>query len=528
MAQDPIVTGAGTPGEITWDIERTSISTLPSQVPKSWAAIPNLPASTGRVPGQYSAKWQRTADNGIAISDVRFVDDSSAEHRMAELLEWHNLRLLAIDDTTGKITESVQVPLDTPREVLLLNAAGLRTKRPKWFAWGVSASFYIPKLVISKITYALDVTLGFAFSPPRYDQDPGGLVLALKAYPTLTFKLSPHISVGTLNGTTSVAADLKLDFAPRLTSDSQHRPDEPNKSYYLPESRHDTNVVGVYCDTNGVGRTQPGPPFFPDWDRVFDYVDVDIQTERVFDAVIFPSTKTNDTVFTLNWPLGKGTLQCKREMRQGEYDNLHIHPYVGFDDPAADKGRADQTHAMIEAPIGNDEVVHMHWRWGTKLALPGKAKVQPDFAGFNANDEPNQWAGNPLLPWRQSLKIRLTHPDTKIAWTDADTWTSTGKALDPKRTSVWYCAVAHTPDYNSLVQFFGHGFGLGYQFKGAGTWPFSITAEDLLGWPKWALCYHSLRWNGDGVQRVPSESDKPGLSRNNIDNTDPAHNKAKL
>jgi hypothetical protein len=116
-------------------------------------------------------------------------------------------------------------------------------------------------------------------------------------------------------------------------------------------------------------ESPPGiaPPRFPIWNRVFDYAEPDLQREYAFVAVN-PFLVTKEDPFTVASFTPPSDVGQKKEFeiarcdRQGEFDNLHIHPYVGFDDPAGAGKTGDQTKSMVEAPIAADECIHLHWR----------------------------------------------------------------------------------------------------------------------------------------------------------------------
>jgi hypothetical protein len=164
----------------------------------------------------------------------------------------------------------------------------------------------------------------------------------------------------------SFAADLKLVLAPRLSRPDQHRPAQFPNTF-----RRDTNVVSVFSDTNTLTRGIPGQfvllgPNKPFWDRVFDYAEPDLHSEMEFDAVVFPRSLASTNPFIVASP-ATTLLQCQRVGGQGEFDNVHIHPWVGLDDPSSGGGTNPTSPALVEAPLAADEVIHMHWRWGVGI-----------------------------------------------------------------------------------------------------------------------------------------------------------------
>jgi hypothetical protein len=245
----------------------------------------------------------------------------------------------------------------------------------------------------------------------------------------------------------------------------------------------------------------------------------------------------------------KSVFEIARCDRQGEYDNLHIHPYVGFDDPAGAGKTDDQGKPMVEAPIAADECVHLHWRWGKNL--PGSA-ITPNLAkalrGYSKDNQPNFTDGAPLIPANQTLRIKISKSRLTAAEAAKDNSDDSSEALDISATGVWYCAVVANPAPSAMNLFFGHGYAVSLGWPGGGTKALTVvggiivgfvnplagagltvfgasggtkvTNADLLDDPTSLLVfsYHSLRYDG-GKAKIPVASDFPNLSKNRVDPT---------
>jgi hypothetical protein len=255
--------------------------------------------------------------------------------------------------------------------------------------------------------------------------------------------------------------------------------------------------------------------------------------------VVYPRTATDSREFTVNWqaawptgvvvqdPRRMGRLKVVRVPGQGEFDNLHIHPYLGFDDPRGAGETTNRSFALTEAPLGGDEMVHMHWRWGLHLAKTAASEhLARTIMGYSADPtDPEPWhkvPGAPLIPANQSLRIKICRPDE-----------DDNKPWDHERTGVIYRATAHEVEFGKPSQFCGHGLGLAFHLEEL-LFNATITNQDLLGLGFRPLgspvaapgsSYHSFRWatfvlsapNDRRLwQRVPWAGDIPGLSRNRL------------
>lgn len=538
------ITDRGKPTQIVWFTEANDVRRLPGQnialgvlpVPRKGGdtrVISQVFAPVSGVSGDpdlaafYQADWFLTPSTGLAVENVRLVQRASPAdqvHNIVESMQWQHFRL--IGDRGPNAFPALEFPLQDSAcaEPYLINAPGLGRDN-KLFAWAAGASFgpfHIPHPSIPSTIYTVTVNQSFIFGAPAADIEPSASVIAVKVTPVLTVTIESSEPINF--PPPSFAADLRLVFAPRLT-----RPDQHRLPKFFPNSpRRGTNVVNLFCDTNDLTRPVPGQGTFipnsPDWDAIFDYAEPELSTEISFDAVVFPDFQVSNQPYFLVGPAGtlKSPMLCSRVNGQGEFDNIHIHPWVGFDDPSGASATADQTHALVEAPLAADEVIHMHWRWG--VPIPEAAKTQGErlartFRGYSAQGVPNVQNGAPLIPPNQSLRMKISHPQHDVN-------DPTGGPLDRSQTVVWYSPTFHNPQNRGYTQFCGHGFAYAYRLRDLIP-PFigpAVTNADLLDDPLVAPSYHSVRWNGSAAQKVPTASKVPGLSRNRLGPGSPDQN----
>lgn len=530
-----MITDRGKPTQITWQQDAAQVQVLPSSVPRANSGatrigpmqpLPAVPGVTDDpdLPGSFQADWFLSASDGLTVTGVRYIQTAASPptleaHAVVEFMQWRHLRLIIDRGPTPFPVLLVPLPDTSCSEAFLITLPGVRADG-KVFAWAAGASFgpiHVPDPGTPATIYTVVVSQAFLFGAPAADIEPSKSAVAVKVYPVLTVTVESSDPIGF--PPPSFAADLRLLFAPRLTRDDQHRP----AAQFPDTGRRGTNVVNMFCDANDLTRGIPGGFTKPTWDVVFDYGEPDLSNETEFDAVVFPRAQVQTNPYTLTGPVTSQLkiLPCQRVGGQGEFDNIHIHPWVGFDDPS-DAANTGQTNiALIEAPLAADEVIHLHWRWGvpipvaaatnTHLTPTDRDTLARSFRGYSAQGDANVLDGGPLIPPSQSLRVKIAHPQHDVA--DA-----TGGPLDPTQTVVWYSPTFHVPANHGYTQFCGHGFSLAYRLKDLPT-PFFLPDQhnaDLLDAPSLLLSYHELRWNSGGAQRVPTASSLPGLSRNRL------------
>ena len=548
MMDSILTTGRLTQNEIDWTVGAGSTRIPPLSAPTTPTPLSVSPKlSSSLVNGTLSLEWWVDPANGLSLQNVQFTEGTSspvfklgAVHVLARYLQWRNLRLI-FDGTTVVVPLTPPPPLANPcTEIVIINGIGERKKIKKQFGFALTATFLLAKIDDPRsagISYGVTVQYAYLFGMPVGDQEPSGKAHAIKVYPTLTVSL---VANGTVPGTPpDIAADLKMVHAPQVTRDVD--PTTDHNGERLPAASYKTTGDGFWsplgvvsflaCDTNQTTRPEPGksfPPNPPRWDWVFDYLIPGIRNEVLIDAVVYPRAAPGPRPsFAIPWspafPSGDsspgGTLTCFRESGQGEYDNIHITPYLGFDDPTTDdptKPTAASIFPWIEAPLAADEVIHLHWRWGT--GIPTQAihnNTSPDgFRGWETSPTPpnnapqsNKIDGAPLIPPNQSLRVKVARSDA--AGDNTDDPSSPPAFITTDAVTVWYMATAHQPAIGTYSQFFGQGFGLAMHLEPLSAFGLKqenwelLTHNALLG--QTIPNYHDYRWNG-GKQRIPLTS----------------------
>jgi len=506
-----------------------------------------LPASStlssSSVAGTLALEWWLDPTNGLSMQNVTFTETSpgwktGAVHKLAQYLQWRNLRLI-FDGT------AVPVPLNNAKysEIAFINAVGDRSWDHKQFGFALTTQAFVdvadPRPA-ANVTYRVLVQYAYLFGMPATDQEPTHKAHAIKVFPTLTVTLDVN---GTVPGTLpDIAADLKMQHAPVVTRNADPTTDQlgerlPAKSYNPTADGFwkPGNVVSFLgCDTNDASRPEPGVgtivPNPPDWDNVFDYLVPGIRNEMFIDAVVYPrGTRGTRPSFTIPWSPANNPLTCYREPGQGEYDNIHITPYLGFDDPTTDDPsapRAASNYPWIEAPLAADEVIHLHWRWGSSVPTQAQHNNTPPqgFMGWgdlpttpgSPPPEANQLAGAPLIPPNQSLRLKVTRSDAVGDNTNDPSGSPAVMTTDA--VTVWYMATSHQPAIGTASQFFGQGFALAMYLEMLGTWPKTLQNWELLTKNTFAHNYHNFRWTTTGgKQRIPFvQFGEPAISRNQL------------
>jgi hypothetical protein len=549
-----MTTGIGTQNEINWTIAGPPVPMTPGSAPSIPTALPVTPTlSSLLVAGTLALEWWLDPTNGLSIQNVTFTETSpawkpGAVHTLAQYLQWCNLRLI-FDGTAAP------VPFTDPKswiEVGMINGVGTRKSDSKQFGFALTLHLICtvddPRAV--GVSYTVDIQYAYLFGMPKSDQEPSHSAHAIKVFPTLTVTLNVK---GTVPGTLpDIAADLKMIHAPGVTRNADPVTDHSGQRLPDPSYKPTKPTAGVFwdkggvvsflaCDTNDPSRKEPGAgtivPNPPDWDYVFDYLVPGIRQEMLIDAVVYPrGLRGTRPSFTIPWATAEtNPLMCYREPGQGEYDNIHITPYLGFDDPNTDDPSAPTAMSIfpwIEAPLAADEVIHLHWRWGS--AIPTQAAHNnTDPKGFEGWQDqpaapgsspplPNQIAGAPLIPPNQSLRIKVTC--NNATGDNTNDPSSAPAAITKDAVVVWYMATAHQPAIGTPVQFFGQGFGLAMYME-------TIGKGRVLSLNNWELLvhntflgqtvpnYHDFRWNptGGGKQRIPFvQFGEPAISRNQL------------
>jgi hypothetical protein len=217
------------------------------------------------------------------------------------------------------------------------------------------------------------------------------------------------------------------------------------------------NVAGFFTDSNASAfdrrrlRTNTVFPKTnrPDWSIIFDYVSPDLKKEQEIVGVYGPAESTADPirhhkhsrvrVDRYAWPPNQSEhkILLVKVPRQGSYDNIHLHHFMGKDLASATK---------VGAPFCGEACFHLHWRWAPlsvavaePVPLPGgRGHYYRGWGRELKNSMAGSTFGAPLIPPNQHLSVALTHPDTTRHNGERVLDPANIKDLDHLVKAIWY------------------------------------------------------------------------------------------
>jgi hypothetical protein len=300
--------------------------------------------------------------------------------------------------------------------------------------------------------YRIVVCISLVCCAPRYDFDPGSVLLGARFYPLI--EVISNKSLGSLLSHVRLARPERT--MPGMRSDMMEL------------------ISGItVTDRNGV------LPLLPYWSGIFDYYNMAAQgSYRMAEAIQgrFASTRTDDhTRQTLSDgdSLPYVTTSVIKQPGQGQFDSIHLAPkmfYVPFVSsslPATDvvgpdgNARASTGRYVSMAPFCQHDCLHMHWRWSTFY----DSKWNCGWTERNGEYVPYAVAGAPLVPPNQSVVAGVYGSTLEIETT----------AQSP-RAGVW--------------QYIHHN-GLGYAVGMASEVKLLFPALSVISWPE---LYDKLRF----------------------------------
>jgi hypothetical protein len=268
---------------------------------------------------------------------------------------------------------------------------------------------------------------------------------------------------------------------------------------YIQGGKVKGNIVGFYADSNK-GTLQPhkvddgrklttyqfDPAYAPDflgkspspfWQNIFDYASYGLETEKEFIAVYgnnsdeldpsnFGKFKNERKDENFNYPLSSSNTKLTLDKidRQGYYDNLHLHGYLGH--------YLDNQKLVVHAPICGYCCFHLHWRWsklnyeisnsnlfkGSSNGTLDQFDIEEEnYLGWSdyesQSDSKNSFvkasgAGRVLIPPNQQLKIAVTHPNKSPIDEEYNVIGNTTEKLDLERKCIWYSVNINNLDKN--------------------------------------------------------------------------------
>ncbi len=266
------------------------------------------------------------------------------------------------------------------------------------------------------------------------------------------------------------------------------------------------NILGFYTDSNNTdnatGRIRgpylgPAGIEIPCWFNIFDYGNYDVQNAMQFIAIHGPQTpKTSKvangkfqsikTAVTYPSVATPNRYRVSKFPRQGAYDNIHLHGYLGH------YLNEDGTTGPLvaHAPICGYCCFHLHWRWSPVNVKVANGPVKNGLVGkgFNNSDNFKGWSnttanaveGRALVPPNQHINLAVTTASPSFSPVTEDgnilsqtsssptSWngnvlTSTA-ALDTDKKCIWYCCdiLERGPEQTHVVMEQGCGYAFNY------------------------------------------------------------------
>ena len=363
------------------------------------------------------------------------------------------------------------------------------------------------------------------------DIDPGGIVDAVKLYPelALTWTRGGTFRARSFRGCVRIVAD----------------------NYRMPDPPHQRNVPGLFIDTN-VGFIDPErrlkspntlqrttqselvsqgviPPF-PNWSYIFDYHSGGIMTEMEIAAVYGPGTPqwSTERRGRMNW--STGVLNVAKAPRQGAYDSIHMHGYMG-DDPHGG--------ALVHAIFCGEACFHLHWRWGALAGIAPLVSNPERFRGWSQT--PGHIVAHsdiaaPLIPPNQSLRVAITQPSRAR---DASGFVigagavARGNPLPPdeRQRAVWCTVDISDPGADEPQVIMEHGIGWAFAYHpvtaaimadfilalreldASSTLMTLVPSRTVSADDLFHRLYAYMRWFDDGVEQVPQGIVAPALEQ---------------
>ncbi|MEM6269773.1 MAG: hypothetical protein AAF998_10065 [Bacteroidota bacterium] len=363
---------------------------------------------------KWDYKHDLNATDGIVFKDakIKWQDGSSTSHsNVFKRLEFVDLKIIWDDNTFNDIDLGADIAA----------AGGSGSAVTVQYKYGGKHRLYdfqrghklsinrkFPNASNVQWEYWIDITV--CFRDVEADFEPGGALEAMKVFPEITFKWQGY--QGFTKKVKEFQGTVKITKNPMSSGNNNNYCNFFTDSNYpqKPSIRKGQKLVDFlpWAGAYVAGFTM----LYPSWSYIFEYVHTEIQNSVEHTMVIGPASgmPAKEKSRSLKYPnpeatsLGGWDYECTKEPRQGAYDNIHTHGYMGM------HHKGDTSKRIMMAPFCQESCVHMHWRWGVEgtkvagIAFNGTSPVM--FKGWSKSKK-KAVMGAPQIPPNQELKVKV-------------------------------------------------------------------------------------------------------------------------
>lgn len=405
--------------------------------------------------------WKFTLDvslaHGLRLLNVKHVDGAGTgsmnmamENKIAREIRFRDLRVVLDDDTSHDL--NIADAFSAGNVEVRYGTLGRQKHDSLWqFGFRLSAEFEVANKVRVTVVQAI------ALRGANADFDPTVAVVAMKAYPQLSFEwqaIDNTSSVKSFHGT--IWQDLEPISSMSHGGGHDAPPSAEVFSSWFSEIDFKTNA---HWYPFRLKHNSPLPPstffagLFSHWYPQPENEEKEIIGARRVEGNIWAGAATSGRSGTFDWQAAETfrpavSVNVTRARREGQYDNLHTHGWMGW----TQVPRGSQTVPRVMAPACGEACIHIHWRWFEEAYLQNGLQVgwgsAEKYAGWGDNPLTAQAAsvgGNPMIPPNQRLRVAVTNSNTNRA-SDSSVLggatihhgATTANALDLDHRALWY------------------------------------------------------------------------------------------
>lgn len=455
-----------------------------------------MPDDNGRKP-YWTFSYELNSTNGFILSNINVKDtvNTGSTEDVFDKIEFKDFKIFFTDGSSTTLNVGSLLTSNDSHTHVRLSVSEDGTGQnfsggafgDTLYQRGLSLEITTNALAASGGTCRVKIGMSIVFRGAKNDFDPGGVPVALVAWPQFTFM---WFREGATKRVKKFMGSIKIAMKNKMHSSHMHHGSPLNENiagFYtdsntsIRDSNFDLRLTtatdratyysGARADFSAVARLPFG------WAMVFDYLsdlnlnlnsstNVVTQRETEIIAVYGPDDGTKHTSSRANryeWIPGVFSpgLRVKKAPRQGMYDNMHNHARMSSLDA---KG-----NVQIHAPFCGHSCVHTHWRW-SNISSWGYFSDTPKYKGWGASGAFSEHDA-PKVPPNQKVRIAIcrttanpgnngnSHSDARIL-NPASLGT-----LDPLAKLFWYRAEIISPNADELQVAMEQGIGWAYRYS---------------------------------------------------------------